>query len=59
MNYQVRLMKVGTGILLDLVDPELIKEYYQRTKDKCYEKNMDSPGLSSLKNLLGPGLFLS
>jgi len=32
MDYQVRLMKVGTGILIDLVDPELIRQYYEKTK---------------------------
>jgi len=28
IDYQVRLMKVGPNILIDLIDPELIKEYY-------------------------------
>jgi len=32
MDYQVRLMKVCTGILIDLVDPELIRQYYEKTK---------------------------
>ena len=31
-QYQVRLMKVGRDVLIDLLDPDLIKEYYERTK---------------------------
>jgi cytochrome P450 len=61
-DYQVRLMKVGSGVLLDLVDPELIRQYYERTKEKCYSKSFDSPGTASLRALLTkdePGLFLS
>ena len=52
-QYQVRLMKVGRDVLIDLLDPDLIKEYYERTKERCYEKNFSSPGLSSAKALVG------
>jgi hypothetical protein len=27
-NYQVRLLKIGAGIVIDLIDPELIKEFF-------------------------------
>lgn len=27
-------MKVGKGILIDLIDPDLIKEYYEKTDRK-------------------------
>ena len=48
-KYQVRLMKVGSKVNIDLLDADLIKEYYERTKEKCYEKSLSLPGISSLK----------
>lgn len=50
---------MGKGILIDLIDPDLIKEYYEKTKENCYEKDLESPGLSTLKDMVGSGLFLS
>lgn len=52
-------MKVGTGIHIDLIDPELIKEYYEKTKERCYSKNFNSPGTSSVRAVIGSGLFLT
>ena len=52
-------MKVGSDVLIDILDPELIKEYFEKTKDRHYEKNFNSPGLSSIKSVIGSGLFLS
>jgi hypothetical protein len=56
---QVRLMKVGSDILIDLIDNDLITEYYQKTKERYYQKDMNSPGFSALKSIIGEGLFLS
>ena len=46
-------MKVGTKVVIDLLDADLIKEYYERTKEKCYEKSMAMPAISSLKEIAG------
>jgi cytochrome P450 len=52
-------MKVGSDILIDLIDNELIAEYYQKTKERYYQKDMNSPGFSAIKSIIGKGLFLS
>ena len=35
-EHQVRLMKVGSGTLIVLIDPELIKEFYEKMKERLY-----------------------
>lgn len=52
-------MKVGSNILLDLIDPELIREFFEKGKEKYYQKKLDYPSSSSLQQIIGEGLLLS
>jgi len=46
-------------VFIDLIDPELIKEYYERNLDGCYEKYTGNPFMSSIHSLVGNGLLFS
>lgn len=58
-NYQVILSSFKRMILVDLIDPELIRQFYERTLEGCYEKSTDMPLMLSLFSILGKGLLFS
>lgn len=58
-KYHLRLMKVGNDIVIDLIDPTLIQEFFIKEKEKYYQKNLSHPSITSLMQIGGQGLFLS
>ena len=58
-SYQISLANFKGSIYVDLIDPHLIKEFYEKQMEGCYVKYLTSPFLSTLKHILGEGLLFS
>lgn len=46
-------MKVGTDIVIDLIEPTLIQEFFLKEKEKYYQKNLNHPSITSLMEIAG------
>jgi hypothetical protein len=58
-SYQISLTNFSGMTYIDLIDPELIKEFYEKQMEGYYIASLSSPTVSSLKSLLGKGLLFS
>jgi hypothetical protein len=58
-SYQVSLAKIMGDIYLEFIDPQLIKEFYERQKEGCYIKNSKGPIVQLVKQMVGSGLMFS
>lgn len=58
-NYQVVLSSFQRNIFLDFIDPQLIREFFEKTLEGCYVKYKTFPFMKSLKSLIGEGLLFS
>lgn len=58
-SYQISLASFKGCTYIDLLDPPLIKEFYEKQMDGYYIKSMNSPFVLSLKYLIGNGLVFS
>lgn len=47
------------GIHLTLMDPELVRQYYEKVTEGYYIKSTDSLFISSFRYVIGNGLFFS
>jgi hypothetical protein len=46
-------------IVFDLIDPELIKDYYEKQTEGYYIKALNTPFASSMRSIIGDGLVFS
>jgi hypothetical protein len=58
-SYQISLASFKGSTYVDFIDPQLIKEFYEKQMEGCYVKSMTSPFISSIKHILGEGLLFS
>ena len=53
------MVSVKGKIFIDLIDPELIKQFYERQMEGYYVKFVRFPFISAIKNMIGNGLIFS
>ena len=58
-SYQIALASFKGTTFIDLIDPELIKKFYERQMEGYYVKSVRFPFISALKNMIGNGLVFS
>ena len=56
---QVAIEMYQGGIHLTLIDPELVKQFYEKVTEGYYIKSRDSMIISSFRYIIGNGLFFS
>jgi cytochrome P450 len=58
-DYQLCMNVLNGQVVIDLIDPQLIREFYERTLEGCYVKAGGISFLTGLKAILGTGLLFS
>ena len=58
-DYQL-VMSINKGtVFLSVIDPQLIREFYERTMEGCYVKYVKSFIISPIRYVIGKGLIFS
>jgi hypothetical protein len=58
-KYQIVLASVNGKVFMDLIEPKLIKEFYEKEYLGFYVKAVASPYAKSSMNAIGNGLLFS
>jgi len=58
-HYQVVLSSLKGCTFIDLIDPSLIREFYDKILEGCYKKYENIPQITGVRCVVGNGLLLS